>query len=70
MDKDLEKLEKGIDELSIDDKISRYVAMEEIIMKYSDAYISVNLSQDGTYRSRLDDCREKIDEYSKMTTDE
>ncbi len=70
LDKDLEKLEKGIDELSIDDKISRYVAMEEIIMKYSDAYISVNLSQDGTYRSRLDDCRKKIDEYSKMTTDE
>lgn len=67
---DIKKLEKGIDDLSIDEKISRYVAIEEIILKYNDAYVNVDLDKNDTYNTLLTDCRNKIDEYSKMSTNE
>ncbi len=67
---DIKKLEKGIEDLSVDEKISRYVAMEEIILKYNDAYVNVNLTKNETYNTLLTDCRNKIDEYSKMSTSE
>ena len=68
--KDLAKLEKDIDGLSVDEKIERYVQMEEIILEYERVYLSVPLTKNDTYNNTLQDCRDKIDEYSKVKTDD
>lgn len=70
MEKDIKKLENGVDELSIDDKIERYVQIEEVILGYDRAYVSVNLSKNSSYKKSLASCRELIDEYSRVPTED
>lgn len=65
--KDVEKLEKGLDDLSDDEKLSRYVSIEQIILEYDNVYVSINLTKNDSYNRMLKTCREQIDTYSKKT---
>ena len=65
--KDVEKLEKGMDDLSDDEKLSRYVSIEQIILEYDNVYVSINLTKNDSYNRMLKTCRDQIDLYSKKT---
>ena len=65
--KDVEKLEKGMEDLSDDEKLSRYVSIEQIILEYDNVYVSINLTKNDSYNRMLKTCRNQIDLYSKKT---
>ena len=66
--KDVEKLEKGLDTMSDDEKLARYVSIEQVILEYDNVYVSINLTKNESYNRMLKTCREQIDIYSKKTS--
>lgn len=50
---DIAKLEDGIDSLSDDKKMDRYISIQDIIIVYNDIYDKVNLSDNEEYQALL-----------------
>lgn len=60
---DIAKLEDGIENLSDDKKMDRYISIQDIIIVYNEIYDKVNLSENVEYKSLLE-------KYSKIVNGE
>ncbi len=65
LEKDIKMLEVGIDELGVDDKLDRYILIEDTILEYNNIY-SVNLSSFEEYQLILSEYTSKVFEYTEM----
>jgi len=61
---DINKLEKNIDSLTDDEKISRYSQVESIIVEYDSIYVELKLSKNDEYAKLLQECRDHIKEFN------
>ena len=57
---DIRKVELGIDSLSEDEKLKKYIQIEEIILAYRNTYMTLELEKKDKYMEVLNDYREKI----------
>lgn len=64
LENDIKKMSANIDDLSPVDKLKRYKAIQEVIKQYDNIYENLNLKNQESYLSMLNDCLNKINEYS------
>ena len=57
---DIRKIEIGIDDLSEDEKLSRYIQIEEIIIAYKNTYMTLELDKNSKYLEILNEYRNKV----------
>lgn len=62
--KDIVKVSKNIDSLSDEDKLSKYIQIEELILKYDNIYTNLNLKSNKDYNAILSEYRDKIEDLS------
>lgn len=60
---DIAKLEDGIDDLSEEKKMDRYIAIQDVIIVYNDIYDKIHLSENDEYQ-------DLIQKYSKIVNGE
>ena len=65
LNKDIIKIETGIDELSDEDKLSTYILIEETILEYDNVY-TVNLSDNTEYQEILNSYTSKVSYYTDL----
>lgn len=64
LEADINKIEKGIDDLSVSDKLKRYSQIEQVIMEYNRIYENLELNNQERYSNLLDTYRNKVTEYT------
>ena len=64
LENDIKKMSANIEDLSPVDKLKRYKAIQEVIKQYDNIYENLNLKNQESYLSMLNDCLNKINEYS------
>ena len=68
LNKDVDKITAGIDGLSDEDKLQRYVNVEEVIISYNSIYNNLNLSSNDDYQSLLNLYTSKVSEYTDIVS--
>lgn len=63
--KDIKKIEKNIDTLSNEEKLSIYILVEETILEYNNVY-TVNLSDNEEYQKILSSYTSKVSQYTDI----
>jgi len=61
---DIEKIEKGISGLTIEEQVKRYGQIEQIIIGYNDVYLGLNLKLNKDYNNLLKEYQDKLKEAS------
>lgn len=65
LEKDIIKIEKGIDSLSDEEKLNIYIIIEETILEYDNVY-NVKLSDQEKYQEILNTYTNKVSEYTEI----
>lgn len=64
LNKDIKKVESGIEDLNDSEKLDVYTQIESIILEYNNVYTSINLSSDEDYQQLLSLYTSKVSTYT------
>ena len=68
LDNDINKITLGIDELTDEAKLQKYVSVEEVIISYNSVYSNLNLNDNKEYQELLNLYTSKVSEYTDLVS--
>lgn len=68
LNNDIDKITLGIDELTDEAKLQKYVSVEEVIISYNSVYSNLNLNDNKEYQELLNLYTSKVSEYTDLVS--
>lgn len=68
LNNDINKITLGIDELTDEAKLQKYVSVEEVIISYNSVYSNLNLNDNKEYQELLNLYTSKVSEYTDLVS--
>lgn len=68
LNNDINKITLGIDELTDEAKLQKYVSVEEVIISYNSIYSNLNLNDNKEYQELLNLYTSKVSEYTDLVS--
>lgn len=68
LNNDINKITIGIDELTDEAKLQKYVSVEEVIISYNSVYSNLNLNDNKEYQELLNLYTSKVSEYTDLVS--